>query len=175
MQDRVVDVLRQDFTKNPLLDSRITLVIWRLGQALSGRPGTAAFLARRLVRAGDVCWTRAYVGADLPPQVAAGPGLRLPHGGRGVVLHPSVRIGAGVTLYHRVTVGVRDDRSAGTIGDGAYIGVGAAILGPVSLGADCRIGANAVVVRDIPPGATAVGVPAEVVKTSRDVLDGDPP
>ncbi|MEJ5887580.1 hypothetical protein WDZ16_03815 [Pseudokineococcus marinus] len=76
------------------------------------------------------------------------------------MVHPSVRIGAGVTLYHRVTLGVRGGHQGPTLEDDVYVGTGAAVLGPVQLGAGCSVGANAVVVRDVEPGATAVGVPS---------------
>ena len=161
-----MDVLRADFARNPFLDTRVTLAIWRAGQSLNGRPGIAPFLARRVVHLGDFLWTRGYIGADLPAKATAGPGIRMPHGGRGVVLHPSVRMGSGVTLYHQVTIGVRDDGPAATVGDDVYIGAGAKVLGTVALGSGSRIGANAVVVGDVPAGATAVGVPAVVRRTA---------
>ena len=158
----LVAVLRADYARNPTRDARTTLAIWRVGQALHGRLGAAAFLLRRVHHLADAVWTRGYIGADLPSEARAGGGLRLPHGGRGVVLHPSVRLGAGVTLYHQVTIGVVDDRPAAVVGDGVYIGSGAKVLGPIELGAECRVGANAVVLIDVPPGTTAVGVPAVV-------------
>jgi serine O-acetyltransferase len=151
-----------DRARNPLIEPRITLAIWRAGQVLSGRPGLLPFLLRRLYGVADCLWVRAYVGAELPPQVVVGPGLRLPHAGRGVVLHPSVRIGADVTLYHQVTVGVRDEQPAAVIGDRVEIGAGVKVLGPVHVGADARLGANAVVLTDVPVGATAAGVPATI-------------
>lgn len=154
--------VREDLACNPFIDARTTLMIWRAGQLAFGRPGVAAFLLRRVLRMADRIWTRGYIGAELPFQVPAGPGLRLPHAGRGVVLHPTVRLGAGVTLYHQVTIGVKDERPAGTVGNGVEIGAGAKILGPVTIGDDARIGANAVVVKDVPAGATAVGIPATV-------------
>jgi serine O-acetyltransferase len=161
--------LRADFARNPFLDTRITLLIWRSGQALWRRPGVLPFLLRRVFRFADRVWTRGYVGGDFPFQVPAGPGLFLPHAGRGVIIHPTARLGAGVTLYHQVTIGVRDERPAAVIGDGVFIGAGAKILGPVCIGSDAKIGANAVVVGDVPKGATAVGVPARVRRS------GEPP
>jgi serine O-acetyltransferase len=159
--------VREDFACNPFIDARTTLMIWRAGQTTFGRPGLAAFLLRRVLRMADRVWTRGYIGAELPFQVPAGPALRLPHAGRGVVLHPTARLGAGVTLYHQVTIGVKDDRPAATVGDGVEIGAGAKILGPVTIGDDARIGANAVVVKDVPAGATAVGIPATVRRQDR--------
>jgi serine O-acetyltransferase len=160
VQEGFWPTLRADYVENAFFDSRVTLLIWRAGQRLFGRPGVVWFLLRRACRLADFLWTRGYIGADLPFQATAGPGIRLPHGGRGTVLHPTVRIGARATIYHQVTIGVRDDGPAATLGDDVYIGAGAKILGPVHLGNGCRVGANAVVVRDVPAGATAVGVPA---------------
>ncbi|MFD0838370.1 serine O-acetyltransferase [Williamsia serinedens] len=108
-------------------------------------------------------------GVDIPRSAEIGPGLRLAHGGRGTVIHPRARIGERVTIYHGVTLGTRGDGTddAPTIGDGAYIGAGACILGGVTVGRKARIGANAVVLTDIPDCATAVGVPARVTYADR--------
>ena len=159
---RYKDLIRADFAINPRWDARMTLAIWRMGQVLHRQPGVGPFLLRRLSRLADIVWNRAFIGALLPPHVQVGPGIRLPHCGRGVVLHHTVRLGAGVTLYHQVTIGVRDDRSAAVVGDDVEIGAGAKILGPVHLGDGCRVGANAVVLEVVPAGATCVGVPAQV-------------
>jgi serine O-acetyltransferase len=158
----VAATLRTDFALNPAPEPRMTLTVWRVGQAAHGRRGIAFFLIRRLHGLLDLVWTRSMIGAELPRSVPAGPGLRLPHAGRGTILHPSTRIGAGVTLYHQVTVGVRGAGRAATIEDGVYIGAGAKIIGQLTLGTSCRVGANAVVLKDVPPGGTAVGVPAHL-------------
>jgi serine O-acetyltransferase len=154
--------LRADYAVNSLFDARMTLLIWRAGQSLSGRPGLLPFLLRRLYQVADFVWIKGYIGADLPPQAVAGPGIRMEHGGRGVVLHPSVRIGARATVYHQVTIGVVNDDPAATLGDDVYLGAGAKVLGHIRIGDACRIGANAVVLTDVPSGATAVGVPATI-------------
>jgi serine O-acetyltransferase len=156
----VAATLRRDFAQNPAAEPRVTLTVWRVGQAAHGRRGVLFFLIRRLHGFLDLVWTRSMIGAELPRSVPAGPGLRLPHAGRGTILHPSTRIGAGVTLYHQVTVGVRGGGRAATIEDGVYIGAGAKIIGQITLGAGCRVGANAVVLKDVPGGGTAVGVPS---------------
>jgi serine O-acetyltransferase len=103
--------------------------------------------------------------AEIPGQTRIGPRLRLPHGGRGVVIHPAVEIGADVTIFHQVTIGVRGPDLVGlapTIGDRVFIGVGAKVLGQLHVGEDARVGANAVVVKDVSAGRTAVGIPASV-------------
>jgi serine O-acetyltransferase len=93
-----------------------------------------------------------------------GPGLVLIHS-NGVVINGQVRGGANVRIEHQVTIGAEGRRSP-VIGDGVFLGAGAKIVGPVVVGAGARIGANAVVVRDIPPHCTAVGIPARVVRSN---------
>jgi len=144
-------------------ESLATLAIWRMGQVLHGRPGVAAFALRRVHGVLDQVWIRNTIGAELPRSVVVGPGLKLPHAGRGVVIHPDARIGASVTLHHRVTIGVRNAGRPPHVADGVYLGAGAAVLGPVDLGAGCRVGANAVVVKDVPAGATVVAGPVRLI------------
>ena len=83
------------------------------------------------------------------------------------MIHPSVSIGSGVTIYHRVSLGVRDSRDGPTIGDDVELGTGAAVLGPVTVTRGCRIGANAVVLRDTSPDRAYAGVPARELTRSR--------
>jgi len=90
-----------------------------------------------------------------------GPGLVLVHSG-GIVINGAVQGGADVTIEHQVTVGAERGRSP-RLGSGVFLGAGAKVIGLVTVGDGAKIGANAVVVRDVPPGATAVGVPARVV------------
>lgn len=160
---QTVTTLRADYARNPHAEPRITLAVWRLGQLGHGRPGPRGFLLRRVHDVLDQIWTRGVIGAELPRSVPAGPGLKLPHSGRGVVVHPTSRFGAGVTLYHQVTIGVRGAGSPPVIGDDVYLGCGARILGPIMLGKGCAIGANAVVLKDVPAGEVWVGVPARPV------------
>lgn len=96
------------------------------------------------------------LGADFYAQ--PGPGLLLPHP-NGVVVHSGSRIGSNVTIMQQVTLGERSPRTPGApvIGDGAFIGAGAKVLGPVRIGERATVGANAVVTKDVPAGATVVG------------------
>jgi serine O-acetyltransferase len=82
----------------------------------------------------------------------------MPHP-NGVVVHSGARIGADVTIMQQVTLGERSPQVPGApvIGDGAFIGAGAKVLGPVHIGERATVGANAVVTRDVPAGATVVG------------------
>lgn len=160
--DQTVADLRADFAVNAGTAARVTLVVWRIGQAGHGRRDLTGFGLRRLHGVLNQLWTRGFIGADLPRSVHVGPGLRIPHEARGTVLSPFSQIGAGVTLYHQVTLGVRGrplDR-APHLADRSYIGAGAKVIGPVTVGVGSSVGANAVVTHDVPDGETWVGVPA---------------
>ncbi|OAI44122.1 hypothetical protein AYO38_10065 [bacterium SCGC AG-212-C10] len=100
-------------------------------------------------------------GVELPPNVVIGPGLYMPHTVGSVIY--ADRIGANVTLQGGITLGLREDPRFPVIEDGVFLAAGCRVLGPITVGANSIIGANAVVVKDIPPCSTAVGVPARVV------------
>jgi serine O-acetyltransferase len=91
-----------------------------------------------------------------------GPGFVLIHS-NGVVINGRVRGGRNVFVEHQVTIGA-ERRTAPTLGDDVFIGAGAKVLGAVVVGDGARIGANAVVVHDVPAGATVVGIPARVIR-----------
>jgi serine O-acetyltransferase len=91
-----------------------------------------------------------------------GPAFVLIHS-TGIVINGRVRGGQHVYLEHQVTIGA-ERRQSPQLGDHVFVGAGAKIVGPVSLGSGSRIGTNAVVLHDIPAGATAVGIPAKVVR-----------
>jgi serine acetyltransferase len=106
------------------------------------------------------------LGIEIPLRLRVGHGFRLSHG-YGVVIHPTARLGTNVVVKHGVTIGHRgeEDREGPTptIGDNVVFGPHSQVLGDVAVGAGARIGAGAVVLVDVPPGATAVGVPARIV------------
>jgi serine O-acetyltransferase len=91
-----------------------------------------------------------------------GPGFVLVHC-NGVVINGQVRGGSGVIVEHQVTIGA-ERRQVPVLGDDVFLGAGAKVVGAVHVGDGARIGANAVVVHDVPARATAVGVPARVVR-----------
>lgn len=100
------------------------------------------------------------IGVELRPKTKVGPGLSLYHG-VGLVVNDHAVIGSGVKLRHGVTIG--HGRTGGpcpVIGDRVDIGAGAILLGGITVGEDAVIAAGSVVVRDVPPGATALGNPA---------------
>jgi serine O-acetyltransferase len=91
-----------------------------------------------------------------------GPRFVLVHA-TGVVINTGVRGGAGIKIEHQVTIGA-EKRQAPVLGDDVFIGAGAKVIGSIHVGDRARIGANAVVVHDVPADATAVGIPARVVR-----------
>ncbi len=99
--------------------------------------------------------------------LSIGPGLRIYHGD-GIVIASGAVIGRGMTLEHQVTIGNRigheGELGCPTIGDDVFIGVGAKVLGAIHIGNNVRIGANAVVLHDVPNDATVVGIPGKVVR-----------
>lgn len=98
--------------------------------------------------------TESFMGIELPVSTEVGPGLRLRHG-VGVVVNPASRIGANVMIRQGVTLGNRKHANdCPIIEDGVEIGVGAVIIGAITVGAGARIGPNAVVFTDVPAGAT---------------------
>lgn len=91
-----------------------------------------------------------------------GPGFVLVHSD-GVVINGSVRGGRDVKVEHQVTIGA-EKRQSPVIGDGVFLGAGCKVLGAVTVGDRAKVGANAVVVKDVPADATVVGIPAKVVR-----------
>lgn len=92
--------------------------------------------------------------------------LQLPHP-NGIVIHRDARIDGGCMIMQQVTIGQLADGSAPLIGRGVYIGAGAKVLGGIKVGDHARIGANSVVLNDVPANATAVGAPAVIKKQGR--------
>ena len=91
----------------------------------------------------------------------------MPHGINGIIIHPSAVIGANVTIMHQVTIGSRDIDESAVIGDDVFIGAGAKILGKIVIGNGAKIGANAVVIKDVPANATVVGVPGRIIENKK--------
>lgn len=110
--------------------------------------------------------TRKLTGIEIHPGATIGSGLFIDHG-MGVVIGETAELGDNVTLYQGVTLG-GTGKDVGkrhpTIGSGVVIGSGAKVLGPFKVGDNAKIGASAVVLREVPPGATVVGNPGRVVK-----------
>ena len=115
---------------------------------------------------------RFFTGIEIHPGAKIGKNLFIDHG-MGVVIGETSEIGNNVTIYHAVTLGgsspsidserQRHEKRHPTIGDDVVIGSGAQIIGPIKVGNNSRIAANAVVVKDVPENATMVGIPAKAV------------
>jgi serine O-acetyltransferase len=101
-------------------------------------------------------------GADIPLNCRLGGGLLMPHP-NGIVIHPDAEIGPNCLLFQQVTIGTRGNGGAPRIDGHVDIGAGAKIIGAVAIGRHAKIGANSVVLDDVPAGATAVGIPARIV------------
>jgi serine O-acetyltransferase len=125
--------------------------LWRFG---------ARWLARWLAH-----WSRWLTGIEIHPGANIGRRVFIDHG-MGIVVGETAEIGDDCTLYHGVTLGGTSwnkGKRHPTLGRSVVVGAGAKILGPLLIGDGAKVGSNAVVVRDVPPGATAVGIPARVV------------
>ena len=118
-------------------------------------------------------FSRFMTGIEIHPAAKIGAFLFIDHG-MGVVIGETAVIGDRVTLFHGVTlggVGHRGEKRHPTVGDDVIVGAGAKLLGAITIGAGARVGANAVVVKDVAPGVTVVGIPARAVDaTSEDAL-----
>ena len=106
----------------------------------------------------------AFCGCVIGRGAEFGAGFVLIHSG-GVVINGSVRGGDNIRIEHQVTIGA-EKRASPVLGNDVFIGAGAKIIGPVHIGDGAKVGANAVVLHDVPPGATVVGIPAKVVRTA---------
>lgn len=141
------------------------LLVYRLSNALWRRRWH--LLGRWISQVG-----RTLTGIEIHPGATIGRRFFIDHG-MGVVIGETAEIGDDVTLYHDVTLGgvapsvdsdkQRNQKRHPTLRDGVIVGSGAQVLGPITVGRCARVGANAVVTKDVPEGATVVGVPGKVV------------
>lgn len=100
-------------------------------------------------------------GIEISPSLVAGAGLHVPHPFGTVIFADS--LGDGVTVQGCVTIGTRGTEAKPVLGDDVFVGAGARVIGALQIGAGAKIGANAVVLIDVPGGATAIGVPARLL------------
>jgi len=130
---------------------RISHWLWNRGARLAAR--TFAELIR------------IFTGVDIHPGAILGAGLFIDHA-TGVVIGETAEVGDDVTIYHGVTLGGSGSDTGKrhpTIGDRVVIGAGAKVLGAIKIGDDSRVGANAVVVKEVPSSAVVVGVPGQII------------
>jgi serine O-acetyltransferase len=124
-----------------------------------------ARLPARVLSAG----ARVLTGVDIHPGAQLGRRLFIDHA-TGVVIGETAEVGEDVVIFHGVTLGgvsMSPGKRHPTVGSHVLLGAGAKVLGPVIVGDDAKIGANAVVTKDVPAGSVALGVPARVRPTSR--------
>jgi serine O-acetyltransferase len=140
-------------------------------------PGLHAILIHRLARAlweAELKWLgrlvshigRWLTGIEIHPGASIGRRFFIDHG-MGVVIGETAEIGDDCTLYHGVTLGGTSwnkGKRHPTLGRGVVVGAGAKILGPITISDGARVGSNAVVVKEVPAGATVIGIPARVVE-----------
>jgi len=146
-------------------------------EILATWPGVQALLAHRVSHAlhgaglpllprSITMVTRTLTGIEIHPAAAVGNGLFIDHGA-GVVIGETARIGDDVTLYQGVTLGgtgFATGKRHPTVQDNVTIGSGAKLLGPITIGHGAKIGANSVVIHDVPPNSTVVGNPGHPVR-----------
>jgi serine O-acetyltransferase len=120
---------------------------------------------------------RWLTGIEIHPGATIGRGFFIDHG-MGVVIGETAEVGDDVTMYHGVTLGgtsTEKGKRHPTVGDRVVVGAGAKILGNIIIGDDSRIGANAVVVKSVPPNSVVVGVPGQNIVRSKPHRIADPP
>jgi serine O-acetyltransferase len=111
---------------------------------------------------------RLVFGGYIPHQAKIGSGTDFGYGGIGVVVHDDCVIGRACTISQGVTLGGGGrDPGVPVVEDGVIVGAGAMILGPIRLGENCVVGANAVVTKDVPANAVVAGIPARVLREGR--------
>lgn len=157
---------RARYGRRPFLRERsiYAVAVLRFGQ-WSDEQTSALRLVTRLVYLALYQVVLVTTNIEIPKEVRVGPGLRIYHGGP-IVVHPHVVIGAQCTMRHGVTLGERNSGGGLPVLDAAVdLGVGCVVLGPITVGKRARIGAQALVIEDVPDGAVALAPPA-VVRTS---------
>ena len=171
MFDQLREDIRSIYARDPAARNTIELLLVYPGvhalivHRASHWLWTAGFklTARALAHLG-----RMLTGIEIHPGATIGRRFFIDHG-MGVVIGETAEIGDDVTLYHGVTLGGTSwakGKRHPTVGNGVVIGAGAKVLGPIVVGPNARVGSNAVVVKDVPAGATVVGIPGRVAGAS---------
>jgi serine O-acetyltransferase len=180
---RLISEIRADVTaareRDPAaqnVSSFEILTSWAGVQALLAHRAAHALLEARvpLLPRFIAYLTRAVTGIEIHPAAAIGREFFIDHGS-GVVIGETVVIGNSVTLYQGVTLGgtgFQRGKRHPTLGDNVTVGSGAKLLGPIAVGDGAKIGANTVVIEDVPPGATVVGNPGHPVKLEGKRVEG---
>jgi serine O-acetyltransferase len=172
MFNKIKEDIDSVFARDPAARSTI--------EVLTCYPGFHARLAHRVTHRlwkANFKWlarflshiARWFTGIEIHPGATIGRRFFIDHG-MGVVIGETAEIGDDVTLYHGVTLGGTSWKAGKrhpTLGNGVVVGAGAKILGPILVGDNAKIGSNAVVVKDVPAGATAAGIPARILDEAK--------
>ena len=167
MFERIKEDIASVFDRDPAARNNFEVV--------TSYPGVHAII---LHRAANVLWNKGYkwlarflstfnrwlTGIEIHPGASIGRRFFVDHG-MGVVIGETAEIGDDVTLYHGVTLGGttwNKGKRHPTLGNGVVVGAGAKVLGPITVGANSRVGSNAVVTKDVPDNATVIGIPGRI-------------
>lgn len=160
------------FDRDPAAHSTLEVILAYPGlHALWGYRISHWFWTHHMLLIGRLIshFVRNTTGIEIHPGAVIGEGFFIDHG-MGVVIGETAEIGKNVTLYHGVTLGgvsLEKGKRHPTLQDGVVVGAGAKILGAIIIGEGSRIGANAVVVKPVPPDSVVVGIPGQVVVRSK--------
>ena len=170
----MLTAIREDIqsvlSRDPAAHSALEVLICYQGlHAVWGHRIAHWFWVRRLHLIGRMIsqFVRTQTGIEIHPGATIGPQFFIDHG-MGVVIGETAEVGKGVTLYHGVTLGgtsLNKGKRHPTLEDHVVVGAGAKVLGDIVIGANSRIGANAVVIKSVPPNSVVVGVPGQVVRS----------
>ncbi|MCD7947438.1 MAG: serine O-acetyltransferase [Oscillospiraceae bacterium] len=173
---RLGETLRAYQARDPAARSRVEIFLLYPGVHATIYHSVANFLFRHNLRylARMVSqWSRFWTGIEIHPGAKLGRRLVIDHG-MGIVIGETAEVGDDVLIYQGVTLGGTgkdQGKRHPTIGNNVLIGSGAKVLGPFTVGENARIAANAVVLNEVPPDSTAVGVPARVVRIAGEKVD----
>jgi len=161
----MIDALRRDWElhrRSGAQRAMLALASYRFGRWSMGLESRALRGVADALYGASQLASEVLSGVHLGRDTEVGDGLHFVHGGN-VQIHDGAKIGARVGIMQGVTIGVHVGPGAPVIGDDVFIGANASVLGPVTIGAGARIAANSLVITDVPPGATAIGVPAKII------------
>ena len=157
--------------RDPAARSKLEILLLYAGVHATLYHRLAHWLYRRRLRFLARCvsqWSRFWTGIEIHPGATIGRRLVIDHG-TGIVIGETAQLGDDVLLYQGVTLG-GTGKDAGkrhpTLGDNVLVGAGAKVLGPITVHDNARIAAGAVVLQEVPANATAVGVPAQIVRVN---------
>ena len=142
--------------------SRSLLASIRAYQSYSNSSFFLGKIAKKIAVFSHRFWS-IVTGADIPINTKIEGGLLIPHL-NDIVIHPNVKVGASSLIFQQVTIGSVNESTPPTIGGHVDIVAGAKVLGDIQTGDHAKIGANTMVLIDVPAGKTAVGIPAKITK-----------